>query len=284
MHKPTIAMLLVAVLMVGMAPQASSQEHQMHDMQMERSEKIAPSDSPPEHSDHSMTPPADSNEAAMEVAHGRDIYGMSCVYCHGRAGRGDGAASIFIGPYSHPRPNDFTARVFKFRSTESGQLPMLADLMRTIREGIPGIMPSFRNMGEGAIRAVASYLQKAFIQRPLPTTTTIKYVAHVGPYTYSVESVGRGMALYQKMDCAACHGPDGKGAREPLTDQRGLMIHPIDLTRTETFGNGSSHEDIYRTLMTGLDGTPMPSYGDSFIGKEDSAWDLVHYILSLREK
>ncbi|MEK6589583.1 MAG: DUF3365 domain-containing protein, partial [Nitrospinota bacterium] len=52
-----------------------------------------------------------------------------CLFCHGSKGRGDGAASIFIGPYSHPRPNDFTRGVFKFRSTESGQLPTLSDLM-----------------------------------------------------------------------------------------------------------------------------------------------------------
>ena len=246
-----------------------------------------------DHMDHNKKAKPDismEETDAMEVNHGKGIYLMSCVYCHGSSGRGDGAASIFIGPYSHPRPNDFTARVFKFRSTESGHLPLLTDLMRTIREGIPGIMPSFRNLdmttsaGERGIRAVAVYLQKAFIQRPLPTESTIKYVEHVGPYTYSVESVHRGSALYKEMDCAACHGQNGKGTRESLIDQRELRIHPIDLTRTETFGNGVSHEDIYRTLMTGLDGTPMPSYGDFFIGQEDRAWDLVHYILSLRGK
>ncbi|MBI3358370.1 MAG: c-type cytochrome [Nitrospirae bacterium] len=264
MSRQKISILLMAFFMIGVATLAQSQEHDMSSM------------------NHTDIPMKEANE--MEVAHGKGIYAMSCVYCHGISGKGDGAASMFIGPYSHPRPNDFTARIFKFRSTESGQLPLLTDLMRTIREGIPGIMPSFRNMGESGIRAVAAYLQKEFIQRPLPTKTTIKYVEHVGPYTYSVESVYRGMALYREMGCAGCHGQDGKGTGEHLTDQRELRIHPIDLTRTETFGNGVSHEDIYRTLMTGLDGTPMPSFGDFFIGQEDRAWDLVHYILSLREK
>lgn len=219
---------------------------------------------------------------AMDISMGKMVYTMSCIYCHGTKGKGDGAASIFIGPYMHPRPNDFTRGVFKFRSTESGELPMLSDLMRTIREGIPGFMPSFRNLGEERIRQVALYIARDFIQQELPTRTTIQYVEHVGPYTYSVESVGRGKELYKRLGCFACHGLDGRGTGIPLKDERGLPIKPVDLTRQETFGNGTSHEDIYRTIMTGLDGTPMPGFSGSFKGKEENAWDLVHYILSLQ--
>jgi len=220
--------------------------------------------------------------AAADVATGKMIYQMTCIHCHGSKGRGDGAAAFFIGPYSHPRPNDFTAGIFKFRSTESGRPPMLKDLMRTIREGIPGVMPSFRNLGEEEIRAVAVYVGRTFIKEELPTDTAITYVEHAGPYTYSVDSVRRGVQLYNKLKCSECHGKDGKGVRTPMRDERGLSIHAMDLTRSEMFGNGSSHEDIYRTIMTGLDGTPMPSYFDLFKGDEQSAWDLVHYILSLQ--
>lgn len=219
---------------------------------------------------------------AEELAMGKMIYRMTCIHCHGSRGRGDGAAALFIGPYSHPRPNDFTAGIFKFRSTESGRLPMLKDLMRTVREGIPGIMPSFRNLGEKEIRQVAMYISTAFIRQELPTETTIEYVEHVGPYTYSVESARRGKELYTRLGCTACHGVDGQGTGITLQDVRKLPIKPVDLTRQETFGNGTSHEDIYRTIMTGLDGTPMPGFGSQFKGKEESAWDLVHYILSLQ--
>lgn len=218
----------------------------------------------------------------MEIRMGEMIYSMSCVYCHGSKGRGDGAASIFIGPFSHPRPNDFTRGVFKFRSTESGTLPTLSDLMRTIREGIPGFMPSFRNLGEEGIRQVALYVAARFIKEDLPTKTTIKYIEHVGPYTYTVESVRRGRQLYQELGCFICHGEDGRGGKIALHDERGLSIKPVDLTRQETFGNGTSHEDIYRTIMTGLDGTPMPGFSPLFREREESAWDLVHYILSLQ--
>ncbi len=235
------------------------------------------------HHGHEMSAEKDPTErgSVADIEMGKSIYSMGCIHCHGSKGKGDGAASIFIGPYSHPRPNDFTASRFKFRSTESGSLPMLTDLIRTIREGIPGFMPSFRNLGDTAIRQVALYLRTAFIQRQLPTETTVKYVEHVGPYTYSVESVKRGALLYREMGCDACHGESGRGRQDTLYDDRGLLIMPMDLTRLEGFGNGTSHEDIYRTIMTGLDGTPMPSYSDAFRGKEENAWDLVHYILSL---
>lgn len=234
--------------------------------------------------DHAQMPGmgATEMEGASDVMAGRMIYAMTCIHCHGSKGRGDGAAAIFIGPYSHPRPNDFTAGIFKFRSTESGRLPMLKDLMRTIREGIPGIMPSFRNLGEAQIRSVALYVSQSFIRQELPTSTSIHYVEHVGPYTYAIDSVQRGRQLYDKLKCGECHGNDGKGVETPMKDERGLTIHPMDLTRSEMFGNGSSHEDIYRTIMTGLDGTPMPSYFDLFKGDEQSAWDLVHFILSLQ--
>jgi len=40
-------------------------------------------------------------------------------------------------------------------------------------------------------------------------------------------------------------------------------------------------EDIYRALVTGRDGTPMPSFLDATT--EAERWALVAYVLSLRE-
>lgn len=273
MHLLTLMTLAVACLAVATTA-ASQEDHGAHGQVQDAGSKPSADSEPMD-----TTPIEES-----AVARGEMIYAMSCRLCHGSGGRGDGPASIFLGPYSHPRPNDFTRGVFKFRSTESGQLPMLTDLMRTIREGIPGIMPSFRNLGETGIRGVALYINRNFIRETLPTTTTITYVEHVGPYTYTVDSVKRGKKLYQELKCAACHGDDGRGAEVPMRDERGLHIMPIDLSRPETFGNGTSHEDIYRSIMTGLDGTPMPGYSELVSGREESAWDLVHFILSLREK
>lgn len=105
--------------------------------------------------------------SALDIEKGKRIYSISCVLCHGSKGKGDGPASVFIGPYSHPRPNDFTRGVFKYRSTESGDLPTFSDLTRTIRYGIPGYMPSFKHLTEDGIRQVALYISDTFIEDEL---------------------------------------------------------------------------------------------------------------------
>src|SRR5438876_445944 len=100
-------------------------------------------------------------EHSESVAVGRDIYVMACVMCHGVDGKGDGSVGPMLSPRRAPQPRDFTAGVFKFRSTPSGELPITADLYRTVTEGIAGrggpltfgmrrhrIMPSFRQMPE----------------------------------------------------------------------------------------------------------------------------------------
>ncbi len=52
--------------------------------------------------------------------------------------------------------------------------------------------------------------------------------------------------------------------------------------------SGPSPKDIYRTFMTGVGGTAMPSYADIFGEpdgeniKDGDAWNLVSYVLSLR--
>ncbi|MFQ5657861.1 MAG: c-type cytochrome, partial [Candidatus Methylomirabilales bacterium] len=84
--------------------------------------------------------------------------------------------------------------------------------------------------------------------------------------------------------CPDCHGDSGRGdgpSAPTLEDYRGLHIPTTDLTNPTAFKNGNSQEDIYRSIMTGLNGTPMPSYDDAFKGKEDDVWHLVHYIMSL---
>jgi len=76
--------------------------------------------------------------------------------------------------------------------------------------------------------------------------------------------------------------PSG-GARSPGdgTAEQSYKAAYHDFTR----GNlkcGNAPEDVYRVFMTGLNGTPMPSFGDSIT--PDEAWQLVHYVLSLRQQ
>src|SRR2546427_258898 len=64
-----------------------------------------------------------------------------------------------------------------------------------------------------------------------------------------------------------CHGERGHGdgpSAPQLKDETGLPIRPADLRYPARFKNGAQAIDVYRTLVTGLDGTPMPSYAGVF--------------------
>lgn len=232
-------------------------------------------------------------EHPESVAVGRDVYRMACVMCHGVAGRGDGSVGPTLSPRRAPQPRDFTSAEFKFRSTPSGQLPTTGDLLRTVTEGVRSaggpltfglrgyhIMPSFRQMPPEQRLEVVEYvksLNRGFWEREAPKT-----VAVPSPPPATPERIARGRQLYADAECLACHGAGGRGdgpSAPTLKDNRELPIKPTDLTRPERFKNGARPEDLYRTLMTGLAGTPMPSYADSL--EPEQAWDLVHYVLSL---
>jgi cytochrome c oxidase cbb3-type subunit 2 len=224
---------------------------------------------------------------------GRDIYAMACLTCHGAGGRGDGSVGATLSPRRAPQPRDFTTGLFKFRSTPSGQLPTTGDLLRTVTEGIraPGgpftfglrgyrIMPGFRQMPvEQRLEVIelVKSLNRGFWEQPAPTA-----IAVPAPPPMTPERLARGRQLYADAECAACHGAGGRGdgpSAPTLKDNQELRIAATDLTQPTRFKNGSRLEDVYRTLMTGLTGTPMPSYGDSL--EPGQAWDLVYYVLSL---
>jgi hypothetical protein len=213
------------------------------------------------------------------------IYEMSCTFCHGRKGRGDGGAAIFLGPYSHPRPNDLTAATFKFRSTRSGEPPMLSDLMRTIREASPAscrpTATSARTVFARSRRISRRRSSRSRCRRiRLSSLPTIPAPARAPP------TVCGAAGNYTSNSAAPPVTGPTAGKRPPqLHDRRGLMVMPMDLTRPDMFGNGrDSPEDIYRTLMTGLDGTPMPAYAEVFSGKKHELWDLVHFLMSLQRQ
>lgn len=215
---------------------------------------------------------------------GKVVYERACAMCHGGDGKGDGAAGWFIGRYSSPHPRDFTTESFKFRSTASGEMPTDQDLFRTVTQGIPGYMPSFSGLSEEERWAAIAYVQSfnSMFKEEKPTPLSIPDP----PFPSSEASIENGRKLYVKYSCDRCHGDNGYGdgpesLKGNLKDSRGRSISAGNLSDRASMKNGAAPRDIYRSLMTGLDGTPMPSFADSLQGKEKEAWDLVHYILSL---
>lgn len=207
---------------------------------------------------------------------GERVYRQSCVACHGE--RGDGK-----GPEAHrmqTKPRDFTAGIYKFRSTPTGSLPLDQDIARTIAKGVRGTsMLAQRHLSADETWAVAQYL-KTFSPR-FEEESPMSPVPLPPRPAAGATLIDLGKKTYEEAGCATCHGIDGKGngpSAGELEDVWRNPIRPTDLTR-KPFKSGSSAADLYRTLSTGLDGTPMPSYGD--VLSPEQTWALADYILSI---
>ena len=99
----------------------------------------------------------------------------------------------------------------------------------------------------------------------------------------TAERIKAGQAVFQKVECWKCHGETGRGngpSAATLTDDQNRPIQPFNFHDNNRFKCGTSDEDLYRIFMTGLDGTPMPSWSDNI--KPDEAWDLVFYLRTLQ--
>jgi len=201
---------------------------------------------------------------------GQQVYQAHCAICHGERGDGQGhAAHHFSTP-----PRDLTSGRYKFRSTGSGQLPTDADLRRTIVMGVPGTgMVPQNQLSDAQVRAVIDFLKSLsprFASSPPP-----KPLAIPAPPPRTPEAIARGRKVYDKGECQECHGKEARGDGPSAKD---LKIKPSDLTRRPLKG-GPTPRDIVRSILTGLDGTPMPSY--HLILDDDELWDLAYYMDSL---
>ena len=222
------------------------------------------------------------------IEYGKEVYTRRCEGCHGITGNGNGPAATFMYKF---RPRNFNEGVFKFRLTPSGSLPQDGDLYRTVTRGIRGTsMPSWHMLPDKVRIAVIQYIKyelavdrsdpespyRYFIEEPAEAPMYIGMAPEP-----SEEIVAHGKEVWQQAKCWECHGNSGKGdgdkSRE-LEDDFGYRILPADLT-AGLFKSGPSVKDIYRTVTTGLSGTPMPSYGDSLT--EEDRWALAYFVLSL---
>ena len=224
----------------------------------------------------------------QDVDRGKAVYASRCVICHGDKGDGKGLIGVVHraqknGVVTTTYPRDFTAGVFKFRSTPSGALPTDADLMRTVTEGISRSgMPSHTDVSEADRRNVIAYFKTFSPRWQNDQPGQPMQIGAPPTYVGTPPSVERGATVFQNMRCAMCHGERGLGdgaSAATLQDSWGDKILPFDFTSGPLKG-GSTPQMIYRTFMTGLDGTPMPSY-ESAMPAEQDRWDLVSYCMQL---
>ncbi len=84
-------------------------------------------------------------------------------------------------------------------------------------------------------------------------------------------SIDRGKELFMRY-CTECHGSDGKAELDVIADA-------TDLTEPDGYLNGSSSEEIFRSINEGA-GVAMPAFNWQLGGDQD-VWHLVHYVRSL---
>ena len=215
-------------------------------------------------------------EGQALLARGRNIYLHMCVFCHGKDGNGGGAAVDYLFPW----PRDFRKGIFKFRSTPLGSLPTDEDLYRTIIRGVAGTsMPAWKDALSPQDTWALVNLIKSFSPRfsKEPKGEPVKITKPPAP---TPESIARGKKLFKELKCIQCHGESGRGdgkLADSLMDAWKHAVFVHDITVPSFFKSGHMPKDIFRTLSTGLDGTPMNSY--SHLPERDR-WSLVHFIRS----
>jgi mono/diheme cytochrome c family protein len=209
---------------------------------------------------------------------GKQDYRRWCVGCHGKEGNGEGENA----PYVDPRPRDFTEALFRWRSTPTGTLPTDQDLYDTITRGVVDtLMPTWRPLTPQTRVDLIAYIKTFSPKWQTQKAGTPITIPPEPPQT--IDSVLHGRQLFDQMQCWKCHGPDGRGdgpSAITLTDDKGEPIRPYNFHDGTRFRCGETNSDLYKIFMTGLDGTPMPSFADSL--KPQDAWDLVHFLRTLQ--
>ncbi len=205
-------------------------------------------------------------------------YRRYCVGCHGEMGDGNGENT----PWLDPKPRDFQLAVFKCRSTPTGTLPTDEDLFNTIARGLDRsnmpIWNTFTKDERADLVAWIKHFSPRWQNEKAGAAIQIPPEPEVTP-----ERVKAGQEVFGRVQCWKCHGVEGKAngpSASTLTDDLGRPILPYNFTDGSRPKCGDTDRDIYKIFMTGLDGTPMPSFADNI--KPDEAWDLVFYLRTLQ--
>ena len=175
------------------------------------------------------------------LAEGRSVFGDNCAPCHGSGAQ---------GARGYPNLNDDD---WLWGGT-------LADIQHTITVGVRSTSPDTRQSQMPAFGRDA-------ILKPAQINDLTEYVVHLSGREADAAAVARAKPLFET-NCAACHGPDGKGNRmfgaPNLTDQVWLY--------------GPKRADIHDQIVNGHGGV-MPTWGGRLSSETIKA--LAVYVHSL---
>jgi len=233
---------------------------------------------------------------------GKKIYFRKCVWCHGVDGAGDGPGADRLWP----RPRNFNQGTFKIRHTASGELPLFDptkptpgqnDLFETVTHGLPGsAMPPWDGiLSEQQRLQVLSFVTTQLVKdRKFDDKTETFSILDINnkdaikKVSYSKESLEKGAKLVVEKKCVECHGAEGRGDGNPfnLKDDWGFPIQPANWHKCWNFRGSREEpykiETIFRTMSTGVNGTPMPSFADNTTVEE--RWHIANFVNSVCER
>ncbi len=249
---------------------------------------------------------------SLHLKHGQEVYMRRCVQCHGVMGDGNGPSAAFL----YPRPRDYTRGIFKFTSTPYGGKPRRADLLDTLRRGVTGTsMPEFRLLPKKDLEAVVDYVivlsQRGELEYQLgmeaqaieefDPESVPDFVSDVGRRWDEAEStltqplspqpeltperVALGREAFLTKGCSKCHGEDGRGQTKDNigADSWGHPTRAADLTSGMLRG-GQQPIDIYRRILNGINGSPMPGFSSALQSEPETIWNLVSYVLHVSDR
>jgi len=248
----------------------------------------------------------------LDLKLGQQVYMKRCVQCHGVNGDGNGPVANSL----YPRPRDYTRGIFKFTSTPYGGKPRREDLMAVLNRGVVGTsMPNFRLIPKKELQAVVDYVlvlaqrgeleyqlaNEAESSEELDPDYVPEFVSDVGtrwkeaqasltqPLTpepeLTQERVALGREAFLSKGCSKCHGDDGRGHTKDNIgkDSWGYATRAADLTSGMLHG-GQEPIDIYRRIMNGINGSPMPGFKSALENEPETIWNLVSYVLSVSNR
>ena len=226
-------------------------------------------------------PPASPPVTPELIENGERIFKGACLGCHGENADGQGRE----GKLLQIPPRNFTLGAFMCRSTPSGSLPLDTDLFRSIRHGFkPQVgMPPFLFLSDREVWSVIAYIKtrsQRWKEEQVPPAVELP-----APPPKTAEMVQAGAEVFKNTGCAACHGETGNAdgpSAAGLQYDNELPVVPANFHKPQDFKCGSRPSDIYRTISTGMDGAPMPTFIEALTPEQ--RWQIVYFVQSLGEQ
>ncbi|MEZ6125624.1 MAG: c-type cytochrome [Planctomycetaceae bacterium] len=248
----------------------------------------------------------------QHLKRGQAVYMKRCVQCHGVNGDGNGP----VADHLYPRPRNYTKGMFKFTSTPYGTKPRKEDLVAVVRRGVTGTsMPRFNRISDKEVDAVVDYVMVLAERGELEYQLALEaeaseeldpeYVPEIvgdvinrwtsarsqltQPLTpqpeLTLEMAKLGREAFLSKGCSKCHGEDGRGHTKDNIgkDSWGYATRAADLTSGMLHG-GQEPIDIYRRILNGINGTPMPGFKNALESEPDTIWNLVAYVLEVSNR